>query len=207
MSDRIGRDEKLFGENLKKRGKRGRGRPLKLIDPEDPTTWPKRLETKREKLMYLFDILSGNRPGTYKQKWIEERYSDAKTVDLRLTRDIIEDIADLNAVYKHGGFRNLPQPVAEAIVRRFSTRPGPLEEEDLYSTDPMDRPLTPQDIIAISLMIAKFHFMAANPVFSHLMKTTTDVYGHKVGLRHLANVAGKMATYSNMFDLDGYDDI
>lgn len=180
---------------------------MKLIDPEDPTTWPKKLETKREKLMYLFDILSGNRPGTYKQQWIEERYSDAKTVDLRLTRDIIEDIADLNAVYKHGGFRNLPQPVAEAIVRRFSTRPGPLEEEDLYSTDPMDRPLTPQDIIAISLMIAKFHFMAANPVFSHLMKTTTDVYGNKVGLRHLANVAGKMATYSNMFDLDGYDDI
>ena len=207
MGKRPNRDEERFEHNLRKQGKRGRGRPLKLIDPEDPTTWPTRLESKRERLMYLFDILSGNQPGTYKQHWIEERFGEAHTKDIRVTRDIIEDLADLNSVYKHGGFRNIPQPVAEAIVRRFSTRPGPLSEEDLYSTDPTERPFTPQDLIAISLLITKFYFMAANPVFTHLMKTTTDVYGRKVGLRHLANVAEKMATYHNMFDLEGYEDL
>jgi len=191
-----------YTRNIEKRGKRGRGRPSKLIDPDDPTTWPKKLQTKREKIMYLFDILSGNKPGTYKQKWIDEKFGDKTAVQLRMSKDILEDIADINAIWKHGGFKNIPLPVAEGIMMRFSTRPEPITEDDLYNYDPAERPLSPQDVIALSLLITKFYFMGANPVFAYLMKKTTDVYGNEVGLRHLAATASRMATYANMFEVD-----
>ena len=51
------RDKKRYASSEKVKQKQYKTRPTKLIDPEDPTTWPKSLETKRDKLMYLFDIL------------------------------------------------------------------------------------------------------------------------------------------------------
>ena len=183
-------------------------RPTKLIDPEDPTTWPRKLQTKREKLMYVFDVLSGNgMRGTYKQVWVDDWFDGKKTVAVRLSRDILEDVADLNAIWKHGGFRNIPLPVAESLALRFANKSPSFDLEDLLNPDAETRPMSPQDIIAISLKIARLYFMGTNPVFSRLIRRTIDVYGNEVGLRHLAATAERMATYESMFDLSGYEDV
>lgn len=204
---RIKEDRERFASNEKVKQKRRKPRLTKLIDPDDPTTWPRSLETKREKLMYLFDILANDMPGTYKQKWVDSYYEDNPSQNIYLSRDVVEAIADLNAEWKHGGFRNIPMPMAEAILLRMSNRPGDYTIEELRDPNPETRPFTAGDIIAISLSIARFYFMGTNPVFARLIKKTVDTYGNDIGLRHLAATADKMATYEGMFDLSGYDDI
>ena len=68
---KIKEDRERFASNEKVKQKRRKPRLTKLIDPDDPTTWPRSLETKREKLMYLFDILANDMPGTTsKTGWI-----------------------------------------------------------------------------------------------------------------------------------------
>jgi len=203
----IGRDKKRYESSKKVKEKQYKTRPTKLIDPDDPTTWPKSLETRREKLMYLFDILSNDVEGTYKQKWIDDYYSDKASTQIALTRDIMEGVADLNAVWRHGGFRNIPLPMAEMLMLRMANRRGSYSIEELRNPNPETRPFSPSDIIAISIAIARFYFMGSNPVFARLIKKTVDVYGEDIGLRHLAATADRMATYEGMFDLSKYDDI
>jgi hypothetical protein len=203
----IGRDKKRYESSEKVKEKQYKTRPTKLIDPDDPTTWPKSLETRREKLMYLFDILSNDVEGTYKQKWIDDYYSDKASTQIALTRDIMEGVADLNAVWRHGGFRNIPLPMAEMLMLRMANRRGSYSIEELRNPNPETRPFSPSDIIAISIAIARFYFMGSNPVFARLIKKTVDVYGEDIGLRHLAATADRMATYEGMFDLSKYDDI
>ena len=203
----IGRDRERYASSEKVKEKKYKTRPTKLIDPDDPTTWPKSLETRRDKLMYLFDILSNDVEGTYKQKWIDDYYSDRATKQMALTRDIMEGIADLNAVWRHGGFRNIPLPMAEMLMLRMANRRGSYSIEELRNPNPETRPFSPSDIVAISIAIARFYFMGSNPVFARLIKNTVDVYGEDIGLRHLAATADRMATYEGMFDLSKYDDI
>ena len=203
----IGRDKKRYESSEKVKEKQYKTRPTKLIDPDDPTTWPKSLETRREKLMYLFDILSNDVEGTYKQKWIDDYYSDKASTQIALTRDIMEGVADLNAVWRHGGFRNIPLPMAEMLMLRMANRRGSYSIEELRNPNPETRPFSPSDIIAISIAIARFYFMGSNPVFARLIKKTVDVYGEDIGLRHLAATADRMATYEGMFELSKYDDI
>jgi len=203
----IGRDKKRYESSKKVKEKQYKTRPTKLIDPDDPTTWPKSLETRREKLMYLFDILSNDVEGTYKQKWIDDYYSDKASTQIALTRDIMEGVADLNAVWRHGGFRNIPLPMAEMLMLRMANRRGSYSIEELRNPNPETRPFSPSDIVAISIAIARFYFMGSNPVFARLIKNTVDVYGEDIGLRHLAATADRMATYEGMFDLSKYDDI
>jgi len=203
----IGRDKKRYESSKKVKEKQYKTRPTKLIDPDDPTTWPKSLETRRDKLMYLFDILSNDVEGTYKQKWIDDYYSDKASTQIALTRDIMEGVADLNAVWRHGGFRNIPLPMAEMLMLRMANRRGSYSIEELRNPNPETRPFSPSDIIAISIAIARFYFMGSNPVFARLIKKTVDVYGEDIGLRHLAATADRMATYEGMFDLSKYDDI
>jgi hypothetical protein len=203
----IGRDKKRYESSEKVKEKQYKTRPTKLIDPDDPTTWPKSLETRREKLMYLFDILSNDVEGTYKQKWIDDYYSDKASTQIALTRDIMEGVADLNAVWRHGGFRNIPLPMAEMLMLRMANRRGSYSIEELRNPNPETRPFSPSDIIAIAIAIARFYFMGSNPVFARLIKKTVDVYGEDIGLRHLAATADRMATYEGMFDLSKYDDI
>ena len=192
----------------RKLNKKKEERSSKMIDPEDPTTWPRKLETKRERLMYMFDILGGsNLHGSYKQVWVDDFFDGADSKRVKLSRDILEDIADLNAIWKSGGFRHIPLPVAEALMLRFATTGSPTELEDLLNPDAETRPITPQDIIAISLKIARLYFMGSHPVFAKLMRRTIDVYGEELGLRHLASVCNQMATYEGMFDLSQYDDV
>ena len=93
---KIKEDRERFASNEKVKQKRRKPRLTKLIDPDDPTTWPRSLETKREKLMYLFDILANDMPGTYKQNWVDTtmRIILVRTFTLVVT---VEAIADLNA--------------------------------------------------------------------------------------------------------------
>lgn len=203
----ISRDKKRYASSKKVQEKQYKTRPTKLIDPEDPTTWPKSLETKREKLMYLFDILSNDVEGSYKQKWIDDYYLDNTSKQMALSPDIMEGIADLNAVWRHGGFRNIPLPMAEMLMLRMANRRGSYSIEELRNPNPETRPFSPSDIVAISIAIARFYFMGSNPVFARLIKKTVDIYGEDIGLRHLAATADKMATYESMFDLSKYDDI
>ena len=78
---------------------------------------------------------------------------------------------------------------------------------DLLNPDAETRPITPQDIIAISLKIARLYFMGSHPFFAKLMRRTIDVYGEELGLRLLASICNQMATYEGMFDLSQYDDV
>jgi hypothetical protein len=203
----ISRDKKRYASSEKVKQKQYKTRPTKLIDPEDPTTWPKSLETKRDKLMYLFDILSNDTGGTYKQKWIDDYYEDNPSKQMALSRDILEGVADLNAIWRHGGFRNIPLPMAEMLMLRMANRRGTYSIEELRNPNPETRPFSPSDIIAISISIARFYFMGSNPVFARLIKKTVDIYGEDIGLRHLAATADKMATYEGMFDLHDYGDV
>lgn len=203
----ISRDKKRYASSKKVQEKQYKTRPTKLIDPDDPTTWPKSLETKREKLMYLFDILSNDVDGTYKQKWVDDYYLDNPSKQMSLSPDIMEGIADLNAVWRHGGFRNIPLPMAEMLMLRMANRRGSYSIEELRNPNPETRPFSPSDIVAISIAIARFYFMGSNPVFARLIKRTVDIYGEDIGLRHLAATADRMATYEGMFDLSKYDDI
>lgn len=207
LSKRVTPDLKRYAKAEKVQKKRKKSRLTKLIDPEDPTTWPRSLETKRDKLMYLIDIMSGNMPGTYKQNWVDSYYEDHPHKLMHLSQDLIEGIADLNAEWKHGGFRNIPMPMAEMMLARMSDRRGDYTIEELRNPDPETRPLSPSDIVSIALTIARYYFMGTNPVFAKIMKSTVDTYGNKLGLRHIAATAERMATYEGMFDLEQYDDI
>ena len=44
-------DYNRYAEAPKVKSKKRQERSTKMIDPEDPTTWPRKLETKRERLM------------------------------------------------------------------------------------------------------------------------------------------------------------
>ena len=115
-------DYERYAAAPKVKQERRKERSSKMIDPEDPTTWPRKLETKRERLMYMFDILGGsNLHGSYKQVWVDDFFDGADSKRVKLSRDILEDIADLNAIWKSGGFRHIPLPVAEALMLRFAT--------------------------------------------------------------------------------------
>ena len=201
-------DYERYAAAPKVAAKKRKERSTKMIDPEDPTTWPRKLETKRERLMYMFDILGGsNLHGSYKQVWVDDFFDGADSKRVKLSRDILEDVADLNAIWKSGGFRHIPLPVAESLMLRFATTGSPAELEDLLNPDAETRPLTPQDVISISFKIALLYFMGAHPVFAKLMRRTIDVYGEELGLRHLASICNQMATYEGMFDLSQYDDL
>ena len=201
-------DYKRYAGAPKVKAKKRRDRPTKLIDPEDPTTWPRKLESKRDRLMYLFDVLGGsNLHGSYKQVWVDDFFDGADFKRVQLSRDILEDVADLNAIWKSGGFRHIPLPVAESLMLRFATTGAPVDMDDLLNPDAETRPISPQDIIAISLKIARLYFMGSHPVFTKLMRRTIDIYGEELGLRHLASVCAKTATYEGMFDLSQYDDL
>ena len=201
-------DYNRYAAAPKVRAKKREERSTKMIDPEDPTTWPRKLETKRERLMYLFDILGGsNLHGSYKQVWVDDFFDGADSKRVKLSRDILEDVADLNAIWKSGGFRHIPLPVAESLMLRFATTGAPVDMDDLLNPDPETRPMSPQDIIAISLKIARLYFLGSHPVFTKLMRRTIDIYGEELGLRHLASVCAKTATYEGMFDLSQYDDL
>ena len=201
-------DYNRYAEAPKVKSKKRKERSTKMIDPEDPTTWPRKLETKRERLMYMFDILGGsNLHGLYKQVWVDDFFDGAESKRVKLSRDILEDVADLNAIWKSGGFRHIPLPVAESHMLRFATTGVPVDMDDLLNPDAETRPMSPQDVIAISLKIARLYFMGSHPVFAKLMRRTIDVYGEELGLRHIAGVASRMATYEGMFDLSQYDDV
>ena len=94
-------DYERYAAALKVTAKKRKERSSKMIDPEDPTTWPRKLETKRERLMYMFDILGGsNLHGSYKQVWVDDFFDGADSKRVKLSRDILEDVADLNAIEK-----------------------------------------------------------------------------------------------------------
>ena len=173
-------DYNRYAEAPKVKSKKRKERSTKMIDPEDPTTWPRKLETKRERLMYMFDILGGgNLHGSYKQVWVDDFFDGAESKRVKLSRDILEDVADLNAIWKSGGFRHIPLPVAESLMLRFATTGVPVDMDDLLNPDAETRPMSPQDVIAISLKIARLYFMGSHPVFAKLMRRTIDVYGEE----------------------------
>ena len=78
-------DYNRYAAAPKVKAKKRAERSTKMIDPEDPTTWPRKLESKRERLMYLFDILGGsNLHGSYKQVWVDDFFDGADSKRVKL---------------------------------------------------------------------------------------------------------------------------
>ena len=61
---------------------------------------------------------------------------------MALSRDILEGVADLNAIWRHGGFRNIPLPMAEMLMLRMVNRRGTYSIEELRNPNPETRPFS-----------------------------------------------------------------
>ena len=188
----------------------GRGRKVggtQRYDPSDPETWPMMWQKKEAKILYMFDIISGGKlPNSPRQDYIDEMMEDKRQYAVMLNEDMIGMIADINAMYKIGGFSRLPLPVAERIATLYSGNKLPFKLDEVAFPDPSYRPWKPSDVIRMSLMVFRLYLMGSDPMFNRVFSKTLDLKGDTITMEKLVRSVERMASYEGMFEIEDTGD-
>lgn len=151
--------------------KRGPGRPRKKRAPfdfNDPETWPTDITKRRIKELYWWDILYGTQlKDSPKARYLKSRQwreDSGRTRRYYLEDEMVESIADIQAMFKMGMLRHVPLSVVEhAITLTPGYQRKPFDLELIKSKRPDARPWTDEIIIQMALNIMRLYLMACDP--------------------------------------------
>ena len=151
--------------------KRGRGRPRNLpvdFDFNDPDTWPKNISKRRVRELYYWDILYGTQlKDSPKRRYLDKRdwrEDSGRTRRFYLEDEMMESIADIQAMFKMGMLRHVPLSVVEHAIRLApGYRRHPFDLELIKSKRPDVRPWSDEIVIQMALNIMRLYLMACDP--------------------------------------------
>ena len=204
--------------------KRGRGRPRKPpvdFDFNDPDTWPKDISKRRVRELYYWDILYGTQlRGSPKRRYLESRQwreDNGRTRRYYLEDEMMESIADIQAMFKMGMLRHVPLSVVEHSIR---LAPGyqrhPFDLDLIKSKRPDVRPWSDEIVIQMALNIMRLYLMACDP-FSrnfvagalqagHHSKSTQRNWDDPPSLRRIANSMEQAGAFLDSIEYESDDD-
>lgn len=192
-------------------GGKGSGRKRKGeqvgYDPTNPDTWPKSWTKTEERVLYVLEILGGHKmKSAPKHEWVDKMCGKSgRYHDVRLDRDMLETIADIQAMYKMGGFSRMPLPVALKIANKYSGTRKLFDVEDIDNPSPTSRPWKPSDIICMALEVFRMYLMGMDPMFNRIVRRTLAMDGNTIGLEKIAIAIDEIARYEGILDIEDYD--
>jgi hypothetical protein len=206
MHGRRGREEQKKNgprSKSKKPGHDKKGMPWKVkYDPTDPATWPASFKRQEEKVLYFFDILMGEtRTGSPKGRFLDTVFEDKHSVTIAVDRQMMEVIADIEGMYKMGGFGNIPLSVAEKWVGKYRGK-MPFNADDLSSTLPDARGWTPTSVIRMSLEIFRYYLMGTCPMTRKIIRNVMRLNDRPISLHQIANAVERAADFEDALELD-----
>ena len=192
-------------------GGKGSGRTkgaTNKIDPFDPNTWPADSKRRLEREMQIKDVLMGHKVSTSpKKQWIRERtaHRPNERINVSLHPDMLDTVADIQAMHKLGTFRFLPLSVRETFFRmgRYDL---PFDSEEAFSKDPKARVWKTSAIVRMSLEIMRLYLMGLDPYMSRAMRNYLSVDLHKIGMKRMVNSVHRAAEFDKEFDYEDDDD-
>lgn len=194
-------------------GGKGSGRRTggtQRYDPNDPATWPVAWQKRERKILYMFDILAGGKlDNSPKQEVIDQWLSPSsgsRYHTLRLDHDMLETVADIQAMYRAGGFSRMPLSVAEKIANHYGGNRMPFEIEALDDPSPTSRPWKPSDVVRMSLEVFRLYLMGMDPMVNRIIRKTLDMNSRPITLEKIARAVETVASFEGMLEIDPEDD-
>jgi len=192
-------------------GGKGSGRrkgDTKRYAPDDPDTWPVAWQKRERKILYMFDILAGGKLDNSPKQEVIEKWTNigGRYHDIRLDHDMLESIADIQAMYKAGGFSRMPLSVAEKIANHYGGNKMPFDIEALDDPSPTSRPWKPSDIVRMSLEVFRLYLMGMDPMVNRIIRRTLDMSSRPITLEKIARAVETVASFEGMLEIDPEDD-
>ena len=194
----------VVGQNMGGQGS-GRAKGSKNIsDPFDPDTWPAESKRRLEREMQIKDVLMGHKVSTSpKKQWIRERtaHRPDERINVSLHPDMLDTVADIQAMHKLGTFRLLPLSVRETFFRmgRYDL---PFDSEEAFGKDPRTRVWKTSAIVRMSLEVMRLYLMGLDPYMSKAMRNYLSVDLHKIGMKRMVNSVHRAAEFDKEFDYE-----
>ena len=192
-------------------GGKGSGRTkgaTNKIDPFDPNTWPADSKRRLEREMQIKDVLMGHKVSTSpKKQWIRERtaHRPDERINVSLHPDILDTVADIQAMHKLGTFRFLPLSVRETFFPNGKIRPpirlrrGFLQRSQAKSLEDF---CDSQDVFGNYETLS----YGTRPYMSRAMRNYLSVDLHKIGMKRMVNSVHRAAEFDKEFDYEDDDD-
>jgi len=192
-------------------GGKGSGRrkgDTKRYVPDDPETWPVAWQKRERKILYMFDILAGGKLDNSPKQEVIQTWTDAggRYHTVKLDHDMLESIADIQAMYKAGGFSRMPLSVAEKIANHYGGNKMPFDIEALDDPSPTSRPWKPSDIVRMSLEVFRLYLMGMDPMVNRIIRKTLDMSSRPITLEKIARAVETIASFEGMLEIDPEDD-
>ena len=192
-------------------GGKGSGRPKgskNVIDPFDPDTWPAESKRRLEREMQLKDVLMGSKiVNSPKKLWSRERtaHLEGERVGIGIDHEMLDTIADIQAMHKLGAFRYLPLSVREIFFRtgRYNL---PFNQEEAFSGNPKSRPWNTTAIVRMSLEVMRLYLMGLDPYMSRAMRNYLSVDLHKIGMKRMANSVHRAGEFEKVYEYEDDSD-
>ena len=174
-------------------------------DPADPSTWPLSVRKQVDKIFYLLDALVGeSKHGSPKGRYLDKVFEDKDVVHVAIYRDMMEVIADIEGMYKMGGFGNVPLVVAEKWADRYSKSKIPFTPDQLDSGNLSDRPWTPTAVIRLSLDVFRYYLMGTCPMTRKVIKKVMRANDRPITLHQIANAVERAGDFEAEVEVDDY---
>lgn len=191
-------------------GGKGSGRPKgskNVIDPFDPDTWPAESKRRLEREMQLKDVLMGSKVvNSPKKLWIRERtaHLEGERVGIGIDHEMLDTIADIQAMHKLGSFRYLPLSVREIFFRtgRYNL---PFDPEEAFSGNPKSRPWNTTAIVRMSLEVMRLYLMGLDPYMSRAIRNYLSVDLHKIGMKRMVNSVHRAGEFEKVYEYEDDD--
>ena len=191
-------------------GGKGSGRPKgakNVIDPFDLDTWPAESKRRLEREMQLKDVLMGSKVVTSpKKQWIRERtaHLEGERVGIGIDHEMLDTIADIQAMHKLGSFRYLPLSVREIFFRtgRYNL---PFDSEAAFSGNPKSRPWNTTAIVRMSLEVMRLYLMGLDPYMSRAIRNYLSVDLHKIGMKRMVNSVQRAGEFEKVYEYEDDD--
>ena len=182
------------------------GRRRKGYDPEDPDTWPADAKRRRYKELMIRDILIGSHSDTSpKSKWIDKKLKvDDNSRRVKLDEDMLDTIADIQAMYKIGTFRFLPDSVLKVLQQRSSKLP--FDPKTVDDPNPEIRSWNVTSVVRMSLEVMRLYLFATDPYMRKVLGKVVRVDGAKIGLKSLDTMMEETADLDSKFEYEDDDD-
>jgi hypothetical protein len=136
-----------------------------------------------------------SKSGSPKGRYLDKVFEDKDVIHVAIDRDMMEVIADIEGMYKMGGFGNVPLVVAEKWADRYSKAKIPFEPEQLDSPNLSDRPWTPTAVIRLSLDIFRYYLMGTCPVTRKVIKNVMRANDRPITLHQIANAVERAGDF------------
>jgi hypothetical protein len=188
-------------------GGKGSGRTKgskNFVDPFDPDTWPADSKRRLEREMQLKDVLMGSKVvNSPKKLWIRERtaHLEGERIGIGIDNEMLDTIADIQAMHKLGAFRYLPLSVREMFFRTGKYH-LPFNVDEAFSGNPKSRPWNTTAIVRMSLEVMRLYLMGLDPYMSRAMRNYLSVDLHKIGMKRMTNSVHRAGEFEKEFDYE-----